>query len=159
MYDPYAARRVADKELESFNVMVHTLRTDEDVKNRPLDAICARQFIFDIEENWIRALLNAGYNSNRPPPLRSREALTEFLMSLPSRHVTAMMQYHYLKDVRRDWTINDLRDIAALAAAIPYCDVVVTDNKAWDTAVNRAHLDKEFNTVILRRLTDLAAQL
>ena len=29
-----------------------------------------------------------------------------------------MMQYHYLKDVRRDWTINDLRDITALAKAI-----------------------------------------
>jgi len=70
-----------------------------------------------------------------------------------------MMQWNYLKDVERDWTINDLRDIAALAAAIPYCDVVVTDKKAWDAAVNRAHLDNEFNTVILRRLTDLVARL
>lgn len=158
-YDPYATRRLADQQLTDFNVMVRTLRTNEDVKARPLDAICARQFYFDIEDNWIRALSNAGYSSNRPPPLRSREALTEFLMSLPSRRVTTMMQYHYLQDVKRDWTINDLRDIAALAAAIPYCDVVVTDKKAWDAAVNRAHLDKEFNTVILRRLTDLASRL
>ena len=132
--------------------MVHTLRTDEDVKARPLDAICARQFIFDIEENWIRALLNAGYNSNRPPPLRSREALTEFF-DVPA------LSPRYGHDAVPLPMINDLRDVAALAAAIPYCDVVVTDNKAWDTAGNRAHLDKEFNTVILRRLTDLAAQL
>ena len=57
-YDPYAARRAADRELESFNVMLRTLRTNTDVHSRPLDAICARQFFFDIEENWVRALLN-----------------------------------------------------------------------------------------------------
>jgi hypothetical protein len=58
-----------------------------------------------------------------------------------------------------DWTINDLRDITALAKAIPYCDIVITDSKAWDAAVNRAHLDREFGTKILRRLSDLAAYL
>lgn len=158
-YDPYATRRVADKELESFKVMVRTLRTDDDVKTRPLDAICARQFFFEIENNYVNALLNAGYSMNHPPPLRGKEALTDFLMSMPSRRVSAMMQFHYLKDIKRDWTINDLRDIAALAVAIPYCDVVVTDNKAWDGAVNRAHLDKEFGTAIFRRLTDLATHL
>lgn len=158
-YDPYAARRVADRELESFNVMVRTLRTDADIQARPLDAICARQFCFDIEDNWIKALTNAGYSSGRPPPLHSREALTEFLMSMPSRRVTTMMQFHYLKDVQRDWTINDLRDIVALATAIPYCDIVVADNKAWDAAVQRAHLDREFDTTIFRRLTDLSAHL
>jgi hypothetical protein len=33
-----------------------------------------------------------------------------------------MIRFHYLKDVQRPWTINDLRDIAALSVAIPYCD-------------------------------------
>ncbi len=80
-------------------------------------------------------------------------------MSLPSRRVATMIQYHYLKDVRRDWTINDLRDIDALSGAVPYCDIVVTDKKAWDVAVNRAHLDREFGTVILRRLADLLPHL
>ena len=70
------------------------------------------------------------------------------------------MQFHYLKDVQRDGTlINDLRDIAALAQAIPYCDIVVTDSKAWDAATKRAHLDEEFGTAIFRRLTDLTAHL
>jgi hypothetical protein len=158
-YDPYAARREADRDLESFNVMLETLRTNQDIQRRPLDAICARQFYFEIQDNYIQALINAGYSINRPPPLTTREALTWFLMSMPSRRVIAMMQYHYLKDLRRDWTINDLRDITALAKAIPYCDIVVTDSKAWDAAVNRAHLDLEFGTKILRRLSDLAAYL
>jgi hypothetical protein len=158
-YDPYAARRVADKELESFNVMLTSLRTDADYAARPLDVICARQFYFDIWDNYIQALINAGYSVNRPPGLNTRKALTDFLMSMPSRRVATMIQFYYLQDVERGWTINDLRDIAALATAIPYCDMVVTDNKAWDTAVNRAHLDQEFGTAIFRRLTDLAACL
>ncbi len=158
-YDPYAARRLADEELQSFNVMLNTLRTDPDIAARPLDAICERQFIFEFLDNYTRALLSAGFNARRRPPFNTREQLTDFLMSLPSRRVATMIQFHYLKDVQRDWTINDLRDIAALAKAIPYCDIVVTDKKAWDVSVNRAHLDTEFGTHIFRRLTDLTAHL
>ena len=157
-YDPYAARREADNQLASFNVMVHTLRTDPDISQRPLDAIAAREFCFSIPEFWARALLKAGFGGDRLP-LQEKEEFTAFLMSLPSRRVSSMMQFHYLKDVKRDWTINDLRDIAALSRAIPYCDVVVTDKKAWDTAVNRAHLDTEMKTVILRDLQDLPSVL
>ena len=36
-YDPYAARREADRELASFNVMVNALRTNPDLRSRPLD--------------------------------------------------------------------------------------------------------------------------
>jgi hypothetical protein len=157
-YDPYAARRIADEELESFNVMVNTLRTNPDIATRPLDAICARQFYFEFRNNLARALMSAGYGPDSSP-FRGKQEMTEFLMSLPSRRVTVMMQYSYLKDVHRNWTINDLRDIAALSAAIPYCDVVVTDKKAWDAATNRAHLDKEFGAAVFRRLSDLEAYL
>jgi hypothetical protein len=156
-FDPYSARRVADQQLASFNVLINTLRTDPDVSTRPLDAICARLLGGDILDNYTRALLSAGYTEGSP--LRTKEALTEFLMRLPSQRVAAMIQYHYLRDVKRDWTINDLRDIDALSMAIPYCDIVVTDKKACDAAVNRAQLDREFNTKIFCRLADLAAHL
>jgi hypothetical protein len=61
--------------------------------------------------------------------LKDRERLTGFVMSLPSRRVATMVEFHYLKDVDRDWNINDLRDILALSTAIPYCDIVVTDKR------------------------------
>jgi hypothetical protein len=158
-YDPYAARREADRELVSFNVMVTARRTNPDLRSRPLDAIYARQLTIDIEDNFVQALLDAGYSVNRRPPLRDRNALTTLLTSMPSRRVATMLQYHYLKDSNKHWKINDLRDNAALAITIPYCDVVVTDSAAWDTAVNHAHLNQEFGTVIFRSLTDLAAYL
>jgi hypothetical protein len=157
-YDPNAARRLADAQLDDFKIMINTLRTDPDVAKRPMDAICARQLIFDIGDNYTRAIISAGFTKDRLP-FHDKADHTDFLLSLPSRKVVTLMQSHYLQDVHRDWLINDLRDIAALSTAIPYCDVVVTDKKACDTAVNRAHLDTEFNTRIFSRLTDLADHL
>lgn len=157
-YDPYAARREADFQLSDLNVMINTLRTNPDVASRPMDAICARQLTVDILDNYTRALISAGFTMDRPP-FRDKAEYTDFLMALPSRKVVTMMHLHYLKDVNRDWTINDLRDIAALSTAIPYCDAVVTDKKAWDTAATRAHLDRDFNTPIFSKLTDLADHL
>ena len=158
-YDAYAGRRIADSELQSFSVMLDTLRTDPDITERPLDAICARQFYVDIEENFVRARISAGYATTLPPGLRDREQMTAFLMSLPSRRVAVMIQYHYLKDVERDWNINDLRDVFALSSAIPYCHIVVTDKKAWDVTKNRAHLGEEFDTEIFCRMDDLVDHL
>jgi hypothetical protein len=60
-YDAYSGRRVADSELESFNVMHDTLRTDPDIADRSLDAICARQLMVDILDNWTHALIGAGH--------------------------------------------------------------------------------------------------
>ncbi len=153
-YNPYGARTLADEHLASFNVMIETLRTDPDISQRPLDAIAARQFTFEFLDQYTAAYLGAGFTMDRRP-FHGAEALTSFLMSLPSRRVATMIQFHYLKDITRDWTINDLRDIAALSAAIPYCDIVVTDKKAWDVVVNRAHLDSEFRTHVLARLDGL----
>jgi hypothetical protein len=158
-HDAYAGRRIADSELQGFNVMLDSLRNDPDIAERPLDAICARQLLVDIEANFVRARISAGYAKTRPPFLRDREQMTGFLMSLPSRRVATMIQYHYLKDVERDWKINDLRDIFALSSAIPYCDVVVTDRKAWDVTKRRARLDEEFDTEIFCTLDDLVAHL
>ncbi|MFI5588136.1 hypothetical protein ACIA5G_23995 [Amycolatopsis sp. NPDC051758] len=157
-YNPYAARKVADDQLASFNVMLNSLRAGGDVASRPLDAICARQYLFDFFDNFTRAIDSAGFTKHRQP-FHGKQEMADFLMSLPSRRVVSMMQFHYLKDVSRDWKINDLRDIDALSIAIPYCDIVVADNKACDTATTRAHLDREFNTVILSSLTDLGKYL
>lgn len=157
-YDPYAARRMADEELKSFNVLVDTVHTNPEIIPRPLDAICARQFLFEFQDNYTRAVLSAGFTGNRTV-FHTKEQLTDFLMSMPSRRVATMLQFHYLKDAGKHWKINDLRDNVALSQAIPYCDIVVTDSEVWDVAVNRAHLDREFGTTVLRRLTDLTACL
>ena len=111
-YDPYAARRSADEELKSFNVLVDTVHNNPDVVPRPLDAIYERQFLFEFLANYTRALETAGFTRDRRP-FRSKEELSEFLESMPSRRVATMLQFHYLKDVGKHWKINDLRDNVA----------------------------------------------
>ena len=156
-YDPYAARRMADAELKSFNIMVETLRTDADISRRPLDAIAARELLYDIYDAFVETCWAGGFIRNQP--FHDKDGFSDFLLSLPTRKVTILMKSHYLKDVQRDWTINDFRDIHALSLAIPYCDVVVTDKKAWDVTVNRAHLDDTFGTRIFAKLGDLVGYL
>lgn len=157
-YDPYAARRAADEHLKSLYVMIKSLRTKPDLASRSLEVICAREFVFEFIDDYTRAILDAGLSGTRRL-FSKKEKYTEFLMSLPSRRVATMIKFHYLKDLQREWEINDLRDIQALSIAIPYCDVVVTDAKVWDACVNRAHLDKEFDNKIFKRLTDLDSHL
>jgi hypothetical protein len=156
-YDPYAARRMADEELKSFNIMVETLRTDPDISQRPQDAIWARELVHDVYDAYLETCLAGGFISNQP--FRDKDGFSDFLLSLPTARVSIMMKSHYLKDVQRDWKINDFRDIYALSLAIPYCDVAVTDKKAWDVTVNRAHLDEAFGTRIFCKLGELVEYL
>jgi hypothetical protein len=156
-YDPYAARRMADEELKSFNIMVETLRTDPDISQRPQDAIWARELVHDVYDAYIETCFAGGFISNTP--FRDKDGFSDFLLSLPTTRVSIMMKSHYLKDVKRDWKINDFRDIYALSLAIPYCDLVVTDKKAWDVTVNRAHLDEAFGTRVFPKLEELVDYL
>lgn len=53
---------------------------------------------------------------------------------------------------------NDVMDIAALTAAIPYCDIVVTE-KFWVHLARTTGIAAKFNTVMLSSLQELNAQL
>ncbi len=54
----------------------------------------------------------------------------------------------------RAWTRNDIYDIDALEAAVPYCDVVVTERYASEV-MNRSGLADRFSAKVIRRLDDL----
>jgi hypothetical protein len=58
------------------------------------------------------------------------------------------------KNGTRAWTRNDIYDIDALEAAVPYCDVVVTEKYACEV-MNRDGLADRFSTKVIRRLDDL----
>jgi hypothetical protein len=47
----------------------------------------------------------------------------------------------------------------SVSLAVPYCDVFVADKQVWDAVVNRIGLDKQFQTVVLRRLSELGEWL
>lgn len=53
---------------------------------------------------------------------------------------------------------NDMVDISFISVAIPYSDVVITENQ-WVNFANRTHLDKKYNVSLLHDLMELEAVL
>lgn len=66
----------------------------------------------------------------------------------------------YRRDQHRDKPVaeNDLNDISALAMAIPYCDIVVTEN-FWTNIARHEKLDSIYKTVVLDSAVDLIQYL
>ena len=58
----------------------------------------------------------------------------------------------------KSWTGNDVFDIDALALAVPYCDIVVTE-KACHHVLQTAHLGERMHTALLRSLEELPTVL
>jgi hypothetical protein len=54
--------------------------------------------------------------------------------------------------------LNDTVDIAFAATAIPYCDIVITENTLRSLAIQRK-LDIKYETIILNELNDLLPHL
>ena len=84
--------------------------------------------------------------------------MTAFIEDVPT-----MFAHRELRRLRhaaseKPWEENDLTDLEALAPAMVYCDVVVTE-RLWTDLAHRAKLDERFGTKICRDLTDLTPML
>lgn len=156
-YNPNSARAIAHKQIATLKDYIAAMRADPEFSKRPVDAIYAWQLSAEILDQYTRALIRAGF-VGAMRPFKSKDEMTDFVDHLPSRRVAARMYVQYVKNRAVEWKVNDLRDVAALSLAIPYCDVVATDRKAWNAA-NEARLGEEFGTGIYATLKDLAAHL
>jgi endonuclease/exonuclease/phosphatase family metal-dependent hydrolase len=54
----------------------------------------------------------------------------------------------------KTWTANDMYDIDAMALAVPYCDIVVTE-KACHHTLPIARLGERMDTALLRNLEEI----
>ena len=86
--------------------------------------------------------------------LRTRQTILDLLENLPSRWVESELRRIRLRNPQQRWVKNDLNDILALAIAVPYCDIVVTE-KQWAKHLNDLGIAERYNTVVLHDLTDL----
>uniref|UniRef100_UPI001C54523B hypothetical protein n=1 Tax=Mycolicibacterium vinylchloridicum TaxID=2736928 RepID=UPI001C54523B len=67
-------------------------------------------------------------------------------------------EFQRARSPQKPWEGNDLNDVIALAIAVPYCDVVVTE-KSWASLVNAAKVGKRFNTLVTRNINDVVDRL
>lgn len=92
------------------------------------DVVAARYIIVEFRDVLERVL--NGYGVDLGDVGGEPEAFRRFTDSMPSSdvHISLVTAAHRNPQTR--WTSNDIFDIDALAVAVPYCDVVVTEKHA-----------------------------
>ena len=88
-------------------------------------------------------------------PLLTLSSVERLRRSMPAHHTRFTLTRARDRMAGKSFNINDLLDIAHLAAAIPYTDVVVTDKLAARLATSEK-LDKMYDCVVLDDLKGLA---
>ena len=109
-----------------------------------LDVITARHVCLELNEMFF-AELNAHHLTLDDVSGGDLEEARRLALSMPSTRVMIELKIRYHRNAGHRWTVNDLRDIEALAPAVPYCDIVFTDRAARNNLVH-AKLDQMMGT-------------
>lgn len=158
-YEPYAARDVADQELARIKRMADNLKVDPEARRRLSDIVAANELAVEVLEQFNKTMTRAEISPDEVLDLEDpKEQMSHMLLAMPSRRVSMAVKYGYFRDLNHRWTVNDLRDIAALSLAVPNCDAVATD-RAVSSAIRAAKLDQEFRTAVFGSLSDLIDHL
>jgi hypothetical protein len=156
-YDPWAARRVGE-EFAAEQEQLRKLRRPDgfDRGDRGRRAACVDVF-GEFESMFSEALTLAGLHWGHAYA-QEAEGLEELLCATPT-----VFAHRELRRLRHEasskaWEAGDLVDLTALASALVYCDVVVTE-RVWTHFAMRAKLDQRFGTIVLRDLKSLEPYL
>lgn len=84
----------------------------------------------------------------------TREKMRQVFDAMPSFDVAVTLKTACHRNSAHRWKYNDIYDIQALAPALPYCDIVMTD-KAMETQIRQSGLTKRLNTTVSAQLSDL----
>jgi hypothetical protein len=123
-------------------------------RGRLRDVMSTREFLIELNEIVARELAARNMTKTEFTELlgggEDYSKARDFTDGMPSTRVAVSLKEHYHRNRRHNWTSNDIHDIDALAAAMPYCDAVFTDAAAWNALKNSREL-KVFDTVLPRR--------
>jgi hypothetical protein len=84
--------------------------------------------------------------------------LMEFWSDVPSIDTECELTAYRDRQWSRKVEPNDVRDIAQLAVAVPYCDAVVVE-KFWKRAITETGLGQKYGTKVFSDLVELEAYL
>jgi len=121
-------------------------------RGRLRDVVAARELCTEFQDMLRRAL--AGRQLSLTKVISDQESARKLARSMPSTEVSIELKTAWHRNRDKNWTANDIYDIDAMALAVPYCDIVVTE-KACHHALTTARLDKRMHTALLRDLNEL----
>ena len=153
-----ALRQKTEEEAESFNKIRHA-RLDQQGREgkRHADTMAViHEMILPIAEAECRKV---GIDvAKLHGTLGNDEDKIEFAKSIPSYDVLLSLMLARDEETPRDIDRNDMLDMAFLATAIPYCDVVVTERYFGNLAL-RLKLHEKYECAILTDVSTLHTQL
>lgn len=118
-----------------------------------------RLIVGDFDNNLIdmmsRWAVRRGVSSRKIEELLEHTSIEAFRRSMPAHHTRFTLAWARDRKAGRPLKTNDLLDIAHLAVAIPYADMVVTDKMAAYLATSEK-LDKLYGCTVLDDLKKLA---
>ena len=152
-YDLRAVQAIAEARAAREQELFELLQTDPADKRRLGDIAHTRALYWELGPQLPELLAPAGL-SVESFYYKGRVWITSFLDAIPALAVRTSLVMQTNKNGTRAWTKNDIYDIDALEAAVPYCDIVVTERYA-SQVMNQSGLADRFSTKVIRRLEDL----
>jgi len=152
-YAPEAAVEVARRRAAQEEELAQQLIANPSQRRKLDNIVTARYLLWELSDPLMPALTKIGMTMQDFLALEA-EGITQFVHDVPTADVLVAFTKANLKNLNRTWAKNDIHDMDALAVAIPYCNIVVTDKHAYTQMVN-AGMEQKYNTQLFRNVEDL----
>ena len=156
-YRPEAVEQVEQDRLMREKQLATMLRDGTTSRDRLGDLVHARYLFWELRDQLRIGLDQRGIDINEFFA-NDKDWLTAFLDDVPSAAITMTLTEKGFRNADKKWKGNDLRDADAMSAAIPYCDVVLTDKYAA-AQLARSPAVARLGTLVLRSLRELNERL
>lgn len=156
-YRPEAVVQVEQDRLRREEQLAAMLRDGTTDRGRLGDLVHARYLFWELDSHLRTGLEQYGIDGS-DFFAHGKEWLTAFLDDIPGAAITTTLTERGFRNADKTWKGNDLRDADAMSAAIPYCDVVLTDKYAA-AQLARSPAVTRLGTLVLPRLRDLSERL
>jgi hypothetical protein len=128
-YRPEAVVQVEQDRLQREERLAAMLRDGTASPGRLGNLVHARYLFWELDSHLRAGLEHYGIDGDDFFS-RGKEWLSGFLDDIPAAAITMTLTEKGFRNADKAWKGNDLRDADAMSAAIPYCDVVLTDKYA-----------------------------
>ncbi|NJP64794.1 hypothetical protein [Streptomyces spiramenti] len=160
IYEDWETRgqhRIGDSFAHQERALSEHLAANPEYKKR-LDDLIAAQEITEISESLHEVATEFDIDSNliygKLIEMGGPVAVKGFLRAMPASATVFEARRLKHRNTQWPWQQHDHIDLAALAVAIPYADIVVTERQ-WCHLFKVAKLDKKFRTQVTSRLRDI----
>lgn len=156
-YRPEAVAQVEEDRVNREKELAAMLQAGTADRGRLGDIVHARHLYWELGHHLPSGLKQYGIDIT-DFFANGKEWLTAFLDDIPSAAINITLAERGFRNSYKAWTGNDLRDADAMSAAIPYCNIVLTD-KYVAAQLARSQTVAKQGTLVLARLRDLNDKL